>query len=231
MAYLNPINNAATNYPTHHYGVYDDKLINRNMNDYTRQFFNPFYAHLSALEDIERRMESAFSHIDEHFGRVNIPLSGNDDDTVTEPQPKRWLTNWFKKSKALDPLSALRPQPVNMMSSISIDVAETPETYEIQAAVPGYDRPEVKVEVEHDRMGHQYLIIRAQKAQRMNKEDEKHNFVYRESSFASASRSIPLPDNVDFEKGVTAKMEKGQLHITIPKSVERKSKGKPITVQ
>jgi len=225
MAYLSPFNPAANFQP--HTFAFDDRVFNnKGLDGYRNDLTRPFYQHLAMMDEMGKKIESAFH---ENFGKVNIPIQDESRPNQQDEGKRKWLSpsSWFKHS---DPFSVMTKRPMTGAGSISIDVSESEKQYEITAAVPGFDRDNVKIEVDEDRYGQQYLTLRAEKTNQINQQDNNQKFVYKESSFASASRSIPLPTDVETEK-IQAQMEHGQLHITIPKSTSNKPQGRTIAIQ
>ncbi len=84
----------------------------------------------------------------------------------------------------------------------AIDLFEDEASYIVHAEVPGFDRKEITVELEKDR-----LILKG--LRKLNDDDE--------SSEVSFHRSVTLPDAIKSDK-VNAKYENGVLTVTIPKA-------------
>lgn len=84
----------------------------------------------------------------------------------------------------------------------AIDLFEDESSYMVQAEVPGYDRKEITVELEKDR-----LVLKG--SRKVNGDDEK--------SEVSFHRSVTLPDSVESDN-VKANYENGVLTVTIPKA-------------
>lgn len=87
----------------------------------------------------------------------------------------------------------------------AIDLFEDGDSYIVHAEVPGFDRKEITVELESNR-----LILKG--ARKMNADDEETEI--------SFHRSVTLPDSIRSEKAdkVKAKYENGVLMVTIPKA-------------
>jgi HSP20 family protein len=90
-----------------------------------------------------------------------------------------------------------------------VNVKETSKSFEIELAVPGYDKKDFNISVDEA-----YLTVSAEK----NHEDEKKedNYTQSEFGFNSFSRSFHLPANAN-EEDIQAKYEEGVLKITITK--------------
>lgn len=99
----------------------------------------------------------------------------------------------------------------------AVNISETNDSYQISVAAPGMTRNDFKVELDNNR-----LIISGQKNEQ--KEETSENFLRREFSYQSFTRSFTLAEKqVDGNK-IQAKYADGILHITVPKSPETKSK-------
>ena len=84
----------------------------------------------------------------------------------------------------------------------AIDLFEDEENYFVQAELPGFDRKEIEVELERDR-----LVLKG--ARKVEGKDEKSEITFH--------RSVTLPDSVKADD-VSAKYENGILTVTIPKA-------------
>lgn len=98
----------------------------------------------------------------------------------------------------------------------AVDVSETPEAISVTAELPGMKPEEVELHVENN-----YLVIRGQK--KSETEEKKENYLHRECSYGSFSRSIPLPAEVQPEQ-ITAKYKNGILKVHLPKSEKAMTK-------
>jgi HSP20 family protein len=90
-----------------------------------------------------------------------------------------------------------------------IDVCETDKELDIDAELPGMEDKDIDVTLSGD-----LLTIRGEK--KFEHQENKKNFHVSERSYGSFSRSIQLPFDAD-PKNVSAKFDKGVLHIAIPK--------------
>lgn len=89
------------------------------------------------------------------------------------------------------------------------DVIETDDAFNVELMMPGFDKKEIKMEVEE-----KSLVIEAER----KKSESKYNTV--ESHFGKFRKSYTLPDYIDVEK-IDAKYKNGVLKITIPKNKEK----------
>lgn len=93
--------------------------------------------------------------------------------------------------------------------SPSVRVLEDNKNYTIKAQFPRMDKKDIKVSIHG-----QTLVISGQKRQEI--EEKKKNSYYRETRYASFSRSMPLGSDVD-KKGMKSRFEHGVFTITLPK--------------
>jgi HSP20 family protein len=97
--------------------------------------------------------------------------------------------------------------------TFKLDVEETPESFLIQAELPGAKRDEIGLELNDG-----VLTISVKKEE--NIEEEKKNYLHRERRLTSMSRKIHLPEvRAD---GIKAKLEEGVLNIVLEKESKTK---------
>lgn len=96
--------------------------------------------------------------------------------------------------------------------SVPLDIRETDNGYEVEAALPGVRPEDVQVTVQDDT-----LTIRGEiKGQ---EERSGQNWITRERRSGSFYRSVTLPAPVDAERA-TASFEHGVLRMTLPRSAQ-----------
>lgn len=99
----------------------------------------------------------------------------------------------------------------------AVNIKEYHEGFEVDLAAPGLARGDFKIELNNS-----LLIISFDKRVE-NETKEGQQFIHREYSFQSFSRSFTLPQTVDGEK-ISAHYENGILKVAIPKKEEAKPK-------
>ncbi|MDC8437825.1 MAG: Hsp20/alpha crystallin family protein [Candidatus Nitrosotenuis sp.] len=142
-----------------------------------------------------------------------------------------WPFQWSNLDNVFDNLKrefekSFASFPVTMpkMSSMTCDVADQGDRYEIKVDLPGVKKDEIKLNVSDNS-----LEISAQHKE--EEEEKKKNYIRRERSQTSYYRAIPLPEKVLSDK-TQAKLTDGILSVIIPKSVPvQKSKNATINVQ
>jgi len=148
-----------------------------------------------------------------------------------------FLTNDYQAIR--DPFQSLRREMQGMMGYIDrrlptnwnngselalpvIDLAETKDTLELSAELPGVSDKDISVTLDRDR-----LIISGEK--KREAEQKGKDFYLTERSFGAFQRVIPL----DFEpdsKAVDARFEKGVLKVSVKKPAELTVKKQQIPV-
>ena len=98
----------------------------------------------------------------------------------------------------------------NMMKT---DVKERDNEYVIDVELPGIDKKDVTLDLRDG-----YLVISAHREHNVNEDNKKENYIRRERSYGSFSRSFYVGDIK--EKDIDAKLENGILQIIVPKSHE-----------
>lgn len=91
----------------------------------------------------------------------------------------------------------------------SVNISQANKAFEVEVAVPGLDKKDVKIDVAGNR-----LIISSEK-QYSNEEKQKH-WVRKEYGYAAFQRMFELPPNADPE-AIDAKMKNGVLRIKVGK--------------
>ncbi len=100
--------------------------------------------------------------------------------------------------------------------SPAVDIAEDEKSYEIQLALPGMKKSDIKIDLQ-DRK----LTISGERKQEEKKEGK--NFHSIETQFGSFKRSFFLPEDV-LEEGVGASYEDGLLNLVLPKKEKKATK-------
>lgn len=91
-----------------------------------------------------------------------------------------------------------------------LNVTETDKAFEVQAELPGVNKEDVKVAIDHQR-----ITIEAE-TKRESEQREGENVLYSERSASKFLRSFMLPVEVD-DSSAQARMENGILTVTLPK--------------
>ncbi|MDZ7688085.1 MAG: Hsp20/alpha crystallin family protein [Halobacteriales archaeon] len=111
-----------------------------------------------------------------------------------------------------------RGEPVSAFygGTMPVDIVEREGEFHVTVDVPGFSKKDVDVQVtDHT------LRIEAERS--ISEDVEEENYVRRERSRRSMSRTIALPDEIDGDS-VKAEMEDGVLSITVPKTESAKAR-------
>ncbi len=95
--------------------------------------------------------------------------------------------------------------------TFKINVQQNEADYLIEAELPGVSKEEVTLDLNEGR-----LNISVKREENIN--EEKKNYIHRESRSCSMSRSVYLADADS--KGITAKLDNGMLRITVPRQAK-----------
>jgi HSP20 family protein len=99
----------------------------------------------------------------------------------------------------------------------SVNIKEDNDGFEVEMAVPGLEREDIKIELNNN-----VLTISSEK--KINNETEDgQQFSRHEFSYQSFCRSFTLPDTIENEK-ISANYKNGILSVSIPKKEEAKPK-------
>ena len=150
-----------------------------------------------SLWDQLRKMEERITNRAHEIFRQNGSIFG------------RELDDWFRAEKEL----VWKP---------AVELKERDNYYEVQAAIPGMDAKDVKIEVTPEE-----LLIRGET--RTEKKEEKGKLYYSEFQSGSLFRSIRFPKRVDPSR-VKADMKNGLLTVTAPLFEEAKPRRVDIPV-
>lgn len=127
------------------------------------------------------------------------------------------LTPFVKRNNAAvyDPFRLFDEMERNFFKGSSIgefraDIRDTGDAYELEADLPGVKKEDIQVELDNN-----YLTI---SAERHAEKDEKGNYVRRERSYGSYSRSFDVT-GVQTDQ-ITAEYTDGVLKLRLPKKQE-----------
>lgn len=101
-----------------------------------------------------------------------------------------------------------KPMYFDETKELKTNITENENDYELQLALPGFGKDEIKVSLENG-----YLTVRASK---QKKEENKNRYLRREIS-ESTSRSYYVGSDVTQEQ-IKAKFDNGMLYLSVPKS-------------
>ena len=99
----------------------------------------------------------------------------------------------------------------SVLSAFRTDVVDTGDAYKLDAELPGFNKEDIKIDVEND-----VLTISAER--KLDNDENKPNFVKRERFYGSFSRSFDV-SGIEVD-GIQAAYNDGVLTLTMPKKVE-----------
>ena len=105
--------------------------------------------------------------------------------------------------------------------TFKINVQQNDGEYLVEAELSGVNKDEIDLDLNDGR-----LTISVKREEKIN--EEKKNYIHRESRYSSMSRSIYLAD-AD-AKGIKAKLDNGLLSITVPRQ-EKSVKADKIEIE
>lgn len=104
-----------------------------------------------------------------------------------------------------------------------VNIVERKGDYRLQMQAPGFDKKDLKVELENDT-----LTIRGEHAEEAVNDEER--YTRREFAHKAFERSFVLPNTTNTEK-VAADFNNGLLTLTIPKREENKPRSRQISIK
>ena len=99
------------------------------------------------------------------------------------------------------------------LGELKTDIKDLGESYALEADLPGFKKEDIHVDIEDG-----YMTISAERSNETEKKDDKGNFVRRERSYGSFSRSFDV-SSVKTED-ITGEYKDGVLTLTMPKKEE-----------
>ena len=95
--------------------------------------------------------------------------------------------------------------------TFKINVQQNETEYLVEAELPGVSKDEIELDLNEGR-----LNISVKREENIN--EEKKNYIHRESRYCSMSRMVYLADADS--KGIKAKLDNGVLNITVPRQTK-----------
>jgi HSP20 family protein len=116
------------------------------------------------------------------------------------------------------------PSTVKSFALPAVNVKENNKEFILEIAAPGFQKDQIKVEVEHG-----YLMISGEnKVER--KRDEGETTTRQEFNYSKFSRSFRLPGNVDTDK-IAASFKDGLLTMSLPKNPQASHHAKAVEIK
>ena len=112
---------------------------------------------------------------------------------------------------------------VDSIAAFKTDIKDNGKEYILKADLPGFKKEDIHIDAANG-----YLTIKAERHEEKNEKDNEGNFVRRERSYGSFSRSFDISEVND--DAITAKFENGVLELTLPKFEEKPVASKSIEI-
>ena len=96
------------------------------------------------------------------------------------------------------------------VNSFRTDIKDKGDKYILEADLPGFEKEDIKIDIDND-----YLTISAEHNECTDEKDKEGNYIRRERSFGSFSRSFNIA-NVKTD-AIEASYKHGVLKLTMPK--------------
>ena len=116
-----------------------------------------------------------------------------------------------------DPFFAKEERHTHPMPMMKTDIRENEKSYVIDVDLPGFEKENIKVDVEDG-----YLNINA-KIDSSNNEEEKGKFIRRERYVGECSRSFYVGEDIESDD-IKASFKNGILTLEVPKVEEEEKK-------
>jgi HSP20 family protein len=136
-----------------------------------------------------------------------IPWKNKERDTA----PVLWDDDWFDRSLDSPFMGLFEPFASSLSSRMpSVDVSEDKNEVTVRAEIPGLTEKDVDLTWQDG-------VLRIHGEKRAEKEEKRKDRYYRECSFGSFRRDIPLGDSVDWNRA-QAQYKNGVLTVKLPKT-------------
>lgn len=103
----------------------------------------------------------------------------------------------------------------NNLTLPSVNIKEDEKGFELELAAPGFDKSDIKIEIDKG-----VLTISSEKKEENKAEEKNKHYSRKEFSYQSFRRAFTLPENVDGDI-INASYDKGILSVNIPKKEEK----------
>lgn len=104
------------------------------------------------------------------------------------------------------------------------DIQDQGDSFLLEADLPGFDKNDIHIDVQNHR-----LTIRAERRGQQDEKDDKGNYLRRERTYGSFTRSFDI-DAIE-ENEITAAYNDGVLRLTLPKKQEPAPASHQIEIQ
>ncbi|MEN6593522.1 MAG: Hsp20/alpha crystallin family protein [Clostridiaceae bacterium] len=132
------------------------------------------------------------------------------------PYGRKRAVAWYNPFEELDEMQR-RFSSLNFgeaaITDFKTDIRDNGDSYLLEADLPGFKKEDISVDIEGET-----LTIRAERTEEKEEKDGKGNFVKRERSYGSFSRSFDMT-GIRTED-VSAAYENGVLKLNLPKKQE-----------
>lgn len=139
-----------------------------------------------------------------------LPILRNTED---------WLDNSF------DDVFNDSWMPTMSTAAPAINVKENDKEYNVEVAAPGARKEDFNVNLDND--GN--LVIKMEHKDEKKDENKKEHYLRREFASCNYEQALSLPEDVEKDK-ISAKVENGVLHITLPRTAKAEKETKRIEV-
>ncbi len=110
------------------------------------------------------------------------------------------------------------------LPAFKTDIRETDNEYILEADLPGFAKEDIHAEIKNG-----YLTIHAEKSSEDGEKNGNDQYIRRERSYGSITRSFDLEGiNTD---GISASYKDGVLSLTLPKAEAKEDKGRQLEIQ
>lgn len=110
-----------------------------------------------------------------------------------------------------------------MPANFKTDIRDTGKEFVLEAELPGFDKSDIGIDVKDG-----YLTITATHSEENDEKDKKGNYLRRERSYGSMTRSFDVSEIE--ENAITASFNNGVLELILPKKEDKAEVSRKIEI-
>ena len=149
-----------------------------------------------------------------------VPYMFN-DDLMDDLFNDNWERDFDRAMHSMQPRHMFGKRSANVMKT---DVRETKDGYDVFVDLPGFKKEDIHLDLDDDS-----LVISAERRSENDEKDEKGNYIRRERSFGSFSRSFDVSGIRQDQ--IKASFENGVLKLTMPKKEAALSSARRLEIE
>lgn len=142
------------------------------------------------------------------------------------PYERRNTVGYYNPFKELEEFerSFFSPRTFEAFEAFKTDIKDEGDKFVLEAELPGFDKSDIDIDLRDGT-----LTIKAEHSDSNDKNDKEGNYIRRERSYGSFSRSFDVT-NID-ENAIGAEFKNGILELTLPKKEDKEEPIRKIEIK